>query len=264
MKKQTQQNNTKQTTILKLKQRQIEILELTFRFRFLNTTHIQNLLNHKSKDKIIKWLNELVENHYLFKFYQQQVPSIPALYCLDKESINYFRAKEIEEKLLKRIYKEKTLSVKFRTHCLLLVHIYISLQSLVKTTKATLTFYTKTDLDNINHLIEPAPDSYFIITEKNKMKKRYFLEAYEPYKPWKTYKWRVRQYINYHKSDDWQDNTKKPFPELILICPTKEIQNWLAKQIKKLRRTVEPKIYLSTWEEIHKFGISIQVLHKID
>ncbi|HUD45168.1 MAG TPA: replication-relaxation family protein [Patescibacteria group bacterium] len=264
MKKQLQQNTNKQTTTLKLKQRQKEILDLTFRFRCLNTSQIQNLLNHKSKDKVIKWLNELTDNHYLFKFYQQQVPSIPALYCLDNESINYFRKKDIDEKLLKRIYKEKTLSPKFRSHCMLLAHLYISLLSLVKITKATLKFYAKTDLDNMDHLIDPPPDSYFIITEKNKKKKRYFLDIFEPYKPWKTYKWRVQKYLDYCKSDDWQENTKKPFPELIIVCPTKEIQNWLAKQIKKLRRSEEPRIYLSTWEEIHKEGICSKVLHKTE
>lgn len=45
----------------KLKPRQKEIIDLLLTFRHLNQKQIQLLLNHKAKEQVRAWLNDLVE-----------------------------------------------------------------------------------------------------------------------------------------------------------------------------------------------------------
>ncbi len=53
------------TQLPKLKQRQKEILLIIYKLRFLNSKQIQTLLNHKYREKIRIWLNDLIGKEYL-------------------------------------------------------------------------------------------------------------------------------------------------------------------------------------------------------
>lgn len=69
---QPQQNN--------LKPRQEEIVQQLLTFRYLTTIQIQTLLHHQYKDKIIKWLNDLTDKKYIYRFYTTQLRNEPAKY----------------------------------------------------------------------------------------------------------------------------------------------------------------------------------------
>src|SRR5579859_2452815 len=102
--------------------REAEMIQRLLQFRFLTTNHIQRLLNHETKDKPAKWLRNLLKQHYIYQFYTPDLRNIPAVYCLDTASIPHLREKGIDEVLLKRIYTEKTRTIHFRNHCLLVAH----------------------------------------------------------------------------------------------------------------------------------------------
>lgn len=252
---------------IKLRKSLTAILILLFRFRFLSRPQIQTLLHHKSKTKVIIWLNELTKQEYIVRFYNPQFAGKPAYYCLGTKSISYLKTlevKEIKPELLKRIYKERGLSDGFKEHCMFLAHIYISLIFLTEKSKAKLTFWTNTDLHSLAHLINPTPDCYFAIEEEKGTIKRYFLDIFDEYEPYMEYKRRVEQYIEYYESNEWQENSTKQFPEIILVCLNERLKRRTFRFIQKIQTNeTEPIFYLSTWDELKQRRMSKDSLCKV-
>lgn len=244
----------------KLTDRQREILDLLSTFRYLTRPQIQTILNHKHKVRIIEWLDDLTERNYIYRFYSKEFAGTPSEYCLDSASIPYFKEKNRDERILKRIYTEKKNSQIFRKHNIFIASIYLSLVDLMSITKGRVDFYSRSQLYNIKYLIIPHPDCYFAITEKSGTVKRYFLDAFE--NDSFLYK-RVYQYLHYFKKKHWQNHTDKSFPEIILICPDVRIKRKLYTFIQKKLEETSPSFYLSTKEEIETKGIRKETLQKV-
>ena len=246
----------------------IEIQNHLYKFRYLNRPQVQTLLNHKYWSNVIDWLNELSEKRYIAKDFKRKFAGVAAIYCLDKNSRKVLEGKEgIKiERLMQMVYGDKKRSRKFKYHNVLVSHIFLSLSQLVKKTKATLNFYTQSDLYKLKSIILPMPDAYFSIEEKDKTVKRYFLDIFDPLVNVKwTYK-RVYQYFSYFDKEFWQNATGKKFPDIIMVCPDEEYKKDLERHIKKVFRKnslADISFYLSTWEEIQTQGIKRETLHKV-
>jgi hypothetical protein len=251
-----------------LKPRQVEILLLLHRFRYLSRPQIQVLLGHKTWAKVIVWLNDLTDKQYVFRFYEQKLAGKPAVYCLDKASIRYLRELAAQEKpplkitepQLKRIYKGKSLSETFREHCLLLADLYLSLVDECKQDESALTFLTKTDMQRITHVPIPHPDAYISLKRKGKKAERYFLDIFDPLPPRMMLRKRVWQYCNYFDEGYWQDkHPDKPIPDVLLVLPEERSKKYVTKQAKKIveNEGCEDEIffYVGTWQEAREKGV---------
>lgn len=247
--------------------RQIEILLLLYKFRFLTRSQIQYLLNHKQFNRIIVWLNELTTQGYIQKYYDKHRVNEPAIYSLGLQGRKYLKknqAEKINFGLLNRIWRESKTSKQFKDHNLFIADCHISLCKLVASTGANLHFYTKTDLYGMEYLIIPNPDAYFSITEKNGRKTCYFLEEFEDILKIALRK-RIRQYIDYYNYGDWQEHSNNPFPNIILVCHNYRILAYLNHYIRAIYDDEhEPVFYLSTIDEIKKLGLVKDALHKVE
>jgi hypothetical protein len=240
-----------------LNQKSTDILLLLYRFRFLTRSQIQTMLRHKYHSRVLVWINELVEYGYILKFYEKSMMSDPAIYCLDKEGRKYLKKTEKAElEPLSRVWKEKNYSMQFRHHCLFLADIYIKM---AERHKDNLRFKTKTDLYGVENLISPISDALFTIEVK-----RYFLDIFDDIPPIYM-RMRVKQYFEYYNSDQWQDNTDAPFPEIILICPNPRLKSHLYHFIKnKINDEDEPVFYLATKELVTNKGLCKECLQKVE
>ena len=147
----------KQITI---KQKQTEILILLYRFRYLNRVQIQTILNQKYHSRLLKWLNELKEEKLVVCNYDKKVASSPSVYSLAPKSRNILKNNPaVKPRLLGHIWRDKTYSAEFRSHCLFLGDIYLSLIALNSKIGAELHYYTKPDIHGTKHLIIPIPAS---------------------------------------------------------------------------------------------------------
>jgi len=244
-----------------LQPRQKEIIEILLRFRYLTRPQIQTLLNHKSWNRIFIWLNELTEKQYIFRFYKKEVAAKPSVFCLEKKSIPYLREKEIDEHIIRWVYDEKTRSQAFREHNIFIADMYLSLMELVSKTKATLKFYTKTDLYDYMYLILPHPDCYFVIKEQNGRSRYYFLDLFDD----RTFLYkRVYQYLNYYSKKYWQAKTKKKFPTIIFVCPDEKTKRAINKFIRKQALYDSPTFYLTTKPAIQEKGMCKEILDKVE
>lgn len=257
-----------QTEIPKLKQRQTEILHLLYTYRFLNRTQIQTFLHHKQFNRIIIWLNDLTKQNYIQRQYDQKfAPSTPAIYSLGTNGRKYLKQtndKKIHKAVLDRVWRESKLTESFKARCIFLADTHLSLLSLTGKTKAALHFYTQTDLYGMEYMILENPDAYFSIEEASGSIKRYFLDVFGDVRP-AILRGRVRQYIAYHDKNYWQDHTDKPFPEIILICPTTTLKNHLFYYIqKKLESASDLNFYLTTRELVKTKGLNKETLQKVN
>jgi len=248
--------------------KQLEILTLLYRFRFLNRLQIQKLLHHQYLNRVTIWLNQLTNTNYIRRYYNPKTVTIPAIYSLGLNGKKYLKQsdlKGINKTLLDRVWREKNLSDQFKQHCLLVADIYLSLVTLTEKNKSILNFRTKTELSNIKDLISPNPDAYFSLTKSNGNKKRYFLDIFNDWPPRMYLRKRVNQYLEFYQTNIWQDHQTDPFPQIILVCPEDRAKRYLNRYIKKkLEYESEPQFYLSTSDQIKTKGLVKEVLEKVE
>ena len=233
--------------------KQLEILLLLYRFRFLNRIQIQQLLNHKDPRRINTWLKDLTERNIIGRKYSKKLldNTKPAIYHLATKSRKILlNHPDTSEKLLKRVYQEKTRSEKLIRHCLLVADIYFLLKKETKINKNILHFYTKTDLSKHYYLPYNRPDAY-IAVELEDETKRYFLEIIDEGTPRFMLRSKISQYIEYFQEKTWQKRTNHPNPVMLFVCPDENIKTFLHKHIAQvLEEEAEEEIdfYLTTKE----------------
>jgi len=237
----------------KITPKQLEILLLLYRFRFLNRTHIQKFLNHKDPRRINTWLKNLTERNITGRKYSRKLldNTKPAIYHLATKSRRILLSQpNVNEKLLNRVYREKTRSEKLIRHCLLVADIYFFLKKEARVNKNILHFYTKTDLSKHYYLPYSRPDVYIAIKSNHKTK-RYFLEIIDEDTPRFVLRSKISQYIEYFQEKTWQKRTNHPNPTMLFVCPDENIKTFLHKHIAQvLEEEAEEEIdfYLTTKE----------------
>ena len=240
--------------------KQLEIIILLYRFRFLNRLQIQQLLNHKKISQINIWLKNLNDKKIIGRNYSNKLGENikPAIYFLKSKSKNYLVDQlEKDEKMMKRIYGEKNRSQKFINHCLLSADFYLSLKK--SHLPEEIFFYTKIDLLNYDGLPLSHPDAY-VATKKSKRIKRYFLEIIDEDTPRFVIRAKIKQYLRYYGAQIWQEVTKHPFPKILILCPDDSIKKYLHSFIPRIiaeENQTEIDFYLST-EPSNRWGSALE------
>jgi hypothetical protein len=235
--------------------KQLKILLLLYCFRFLNRIHIQKLLNHKDPRRINTWLKDLTEKNIIGRKYSTKLlaNTKPAIYHLATKSRSILLTQpNINEKLLKRVCREKTRSDKLINHCLLVADIYFLLDKQAQDNKTKLHFYTKTDLTSHYYLPYKRPDAY-IALESKRQTKRYFLEIIDEGTPRFMIRSKINQYVEYFQANTWQDRTNHPNPMMLFVCPDELIKIFLNKYILQMQEEeleIDLEFYLTTKDQI--------------
>ncbi len=233
----------------KITKKQLEIITLLYRFRFLNRLQIQKLLNHKKISRINIWLKNLYDKKIIGRNYSNKLGDNikPAIYYLKSKSKNYLVDQlEEDDKMMKRIYGENNRSPRFINHCLLSADFYFNLK---KSSEAEeIFFYTKVDLISHDYLPLNHPDAYVAI-KKGKKIKRYFWEVIDEGTPRFVIRTKIKQYLEYYESQTWQEGTDHPFPKILILCPNDLIKEYLHSFIPRIMEEEsqdEIDFYLST------------------
>jgi hypothetical protein len=247
-------------TIDDLTDKQLEILLLIYRFRFLTRIQIQQFLNHKDYSLINRYLKTLTDYQLINRIYSTKRSDInnPAIYFLATKSKSLLKDYEkCNPDVLGRVYREKHRSETFRNHCLLLADLYFKFQEAARQQKAVCHFYTATDISDIAYAPLPLPDAYITIKESRKHIKRYFLDIVNVGVPMFAIRRRIYQYCRYFVGNYWQDHNKDPFPKVFLICPTLRVQKSLLKSIPQTLAVEDADIsfFLGLKDDLVKRGI---------
>lgn len=239
-------------------QKQLEVLILIYRFRFLNRTQIQTLLNHKDPKRINAWLKDLIGKNILGRIYSTKLKenTKPAIYYLATKSKKLLLEQEgINERILNRAYRDKNASQKLIGHCIFLAHVYLLLKINSLKNSQELHFYTKTDLTNHYYLPYNRPDAYISLKDKE-LTKRYFLEIIDEGTPRFMLRKKISHYIEYFDEGTWKNRTLHNNPSLLFICPNQNIKDFLYKHIAQVleEETSDLQFFLSLKSQIQAEG----------
>lgn len=70
---------------------------------------------------------------------------------------------------------------------------------------------------------------------------------------------RMKKYLNFYQSNEWEGVTGQPFPVIMIICPNDRILVYVKQYLKTKLRSFEDHeliIHLATIDKIKKFGVT--------
>ena len=142
---------------------------------------------------------------------------------------------------IKALYKNKTVSPEFITHCLNVADTVLVLQAMYG---GKLRSFTSSQLAPYEYFPAWKPDLFLSFKGTNGNKpRRYFLDVWDDTKPFFVSVRKARNYINYAIEGDWPHEHGK-LPTVLALCLDEKAQKKLSRQI---RRAVEED---DTWDEI--------------
>lgn len=223
--------------------KQLELLLLLYKFRFITVELACKVLNVRSANSLRDRLTKLVGQGYIGRRYDAsyRIKSRHAEYFLLSKGVAALKQQPVcNEAVLHNMYKDKTASNTFVQQKLAIMEAYCRLQS------AGVKFLTQSQLADLNGFPKPLPDGF--MSFKGKQGSVYFfLEVLREAEPFfVTLHRRAKRFIEYSESGDWQIAQKgRPFPVVLLVCETPSLQKRISKKLSKL---VE-----ATWSEELKF-----------
>ena len=275
----------------KLTTKQQDIIELLYRYRFLNRIQIQKLMGHKDKRRVLSWLKDLREKDYVEWIYSTDFmeKTKPAIYYIGINGIRYLKSIEWDnagtllpfyplEEVRKR-YKESSRNRPFIDRSMLVADCCIELKE-ANTGKDSLEYTYITEADYID------PDSnYHFLAEhealrpnlcivKSKDDKEnddaviasYLLEIFDSSLPRYRLRYRLKAYVTYLNDNEWEG--QEPQPIIILVCPNLNDLIYAKRRIKKLLldtycevKDIPEDIHIrfTTTEQLQRRGITAEI-----
>lgn len=246
--------------------KQQDILKLLYRFRFLKRSQIQQLLNHKDYKTINLWLKDLIEKEYI----QKRDIKFPykIAYHLAPNGISYFKKElKYESKLLQKYYREQDRTLSFISSSLLIADIYLDLKNR-DSKKVKFKVFIKSDYPSHEYadfLLALKPHAYITQTAEDN-EKEYFVEILS-YQPKERLRQRIKNYLYAFQGREWEEETDRDFPTILIICPSEELLDYIKTYTKrKLAQFDEerPIIHLATIEKVSQAGITGDVWNSLN
>ncbi len=261
-----------------------EIVNLVYKFRFINRYQIQKFLGHKEPRRINAWLRDLVSKQYLGRIYSQKLleNTKPAIYFLHYNGVLWVRFQkgmkygatneELEYKHVKKFYQDKHASDTFKNHCIQVCEFYLQLNSVGKSNRK-LEYYceTKTELWIQESLyaeseeIKVTPDMFIEAIKnpngKNMDSSTYLLELFDTHVPRYALRYRVKQYIKLGQNNKLgsYSGLDGNAPIILLVVSSQQKINHLRRYIREqLSSKYEPqdiKFHLTTYNKAAEEGL---------
>jgi hypothetical protein len=238
--------------------KQQAILKLIYKYRFLNRIQIQTLLKHKDKRRIISWLKDLREKQYVDWHYNSTdfiAKSQPGIYYLSLNGIRHLRSlNQYPNEELRKRYKEPTRTQAFINHCLLIADSATALQakSNDELKYGCVLPADYVDPDSKYHFLDEIKPHLFFSKQQGENTTNYLLESFEPTLPRYQLRKRLKDYVEYLSSGDW-DDTFGPQPIVLFVCPSTAGLLYVKRQVRKLLED----------EDIENVSIRVTIIEKL-
>ncbi len=256
--------------------KQQAILKLLYKYRFLNRIQIQQLLRHTDKRRIISWLKDLRDKQYVDWHYNANdfiAKSQPAIYYLSLNGIRYLRSlNEYPNEELRKRYKELARTQSFIDRCLLIADCCTALQAKTNDelnyTSVLPSDYT--DPDNEYNFLNELKPSLCFIKQEDEHTTSYLLEALDPLMPRYAVRKRIKDYVEYLASGDWQDEPGYgESPVILIACPTVADLMYCKRRAKKeiedndLSGDEATRIRFATIEKVRQLGVNARIWEEV-
>jgi hypothetical protein len=266
----------------KITNKQQEILQHLYRYRFLNRIQIQKLMHHKDPKTINMWLKDLRSKNYVAWIYSTHFAdkTKPAIYHLSLNGVRYLRRLIDSEgyglypdsEIHKR-YKEAKRQTDFIHRSILIADCCISLEA-KNTNQLHRTCVVEADYidedHELNFLEELRPTLYIKKQQKPENSTEtattnFLLTIADSSLPRYRFRKRIKNYLEYMDDDMWEG--EDPSPIVLVACAT------LADMIygKRLTRKLLEDLYddgdidirFTTIDKIKQHSISGDIWEKL-
>ena len=125
----------------------------------------------------------------------------------------------------------------------------------------------KNDYENhlLGEMLSDISPKAFLEQTANDETNQYFLEIFINC-PKELLRMRIKRYISYYESSEWEAETGYPFPTILMICPDDEILAYVRRYIKyRLKLLDEPDLNIQSTEadKVKEFGVTGDIWTKI-
>lgn len=213
----------------KLNAEQLEVLMLLYKFRFGSNDLIAQYFGKKDRSFVFKRLKILQEQGLIGKRFDSsyRIKGKPAAYYLLPDGARLLQEHKPDRPInIRTIYKDKTVSEEFAEYCLKLLSLYCQLKARYGD---NFKFFAKSQLAAYDYFEDFMPGAYMRL-ENDAGEKDFFLEYLQESKPFFTVIRRLKEYVEYADSGEWEAGTESDFPTVLLVCGTEKLN---ARLIKK-------------------------------
>ncbi|HEY6736994.1 MAG TPA: replication-relaxation family protein [Candidatus Saccharimonadia bacterium] len=249
--------------------KQHEIIQLLYRYRFLNRTQIQQFLGHTDKRRIISWLKDLRDKQYLDWRYDPTnfiAKSQPAVYHLALNGVRLLRETgEYSADELHKRYKEAGRTIAFADHCVLIGNCCLALHAKsagdLKYEWALPADYAEPG-SKFCFIAELKPHLYFT-KEQGYARTSYALELIEPTLPRYQLRKRLQGYVNYLRYE-W-DEANGPAPITLFVCSTTADLIYAKHQLRQILNDDDSGtiIRLTTRDKLIEQGLTAMIWEEV-
>lgn len=254
--------------------KQQEILQLLYRYRFLNRIQIQTLLHHKDYKTINVWLKDLREKEYVTWIYSTDFmeKSKPAVYHLSINGVRFLKTThEYPATELRKRYREHERSEGFILRSRLVADSCIDLEA-KSSQKTRYAWQTQADY------ADPASEYHFLVeadgiqpqlhfTEQKAGKTtHYLLEIIDPTLPQYRLRKRLKDYVTYMADEEWEGESDEPLV-VRLVLPTTYLLIYAKRAIRKRLEDVWDEdnvtIQLTTVDKLRQGGVIDSIWERV-
>lgn len=214
-----------------LNDKQILLLKLFYKFRFITVGLLQSAQGHKYQATHNDRLKVLYDQKYIGRHYNDsyRIDRRYAEYFILPDGISALKSLNIfKPTVLKKLYKDKTAKPQFIAHSLGIFELYNTVRRLYPD---TFSFYTKTELTGRDDMPDIMPDAYLKPIDSSKIKD-FYLDSVDDLAQLLLVKRKITNYIKHCDSDEWQD-TGKTYPEVLLVTELETTEKTLHKYVEK-------------------------------
>ena len=201
-----------------LKQGQIDILEVLYKYRFGSRQLVADSLGIKAGSSLYEKLNVLIK-HGLVAMRQEKrlkLLGVPAAYYLTPKGLKSLQALDghghITEATIKASYRDKVLSQAFVSHTL---DVY-SLTNALKHQYVDLKVYLRRDMSRFSYFPDSPPDAFLSLKLGN-IPQRFFLDVIPDSLPRNILDRRITSYAEFFDEGGWE-TTNSELPGLLLVA----------------------------------------------
>ena len=215
------------------------------------------MLNQKDYKNTNLWLKDLREKHYVEWIYSTHFAekTKPAIYYLGINAIRRFKQYGVHEEHISKYYRESHRSQAFIDRCILLADACIAFRQANRTLESDLRtrqvreddvwFAYQTEADYVEEgyfdfLEDEGIHPHLIYTkapygEDDTILSSYTVEVFDPTVPRYTIRKRLKNYVKFLDSEEWQTETEEEKPPIAMfVCQTKADMIYCKRATKKL------------------------------
>jgi hypothetical protein len=246
---------------------QLAVLRWLYSVRFSTSKQIAKHLKKPNHKAIQNKLQILEARRYISKHYDAsyRLQGRPAEYFLTPLGGRQLAPDDRNESATKAIYKNKTVSADFISHCLTVADTALLLKAIYGD---TIKIFSRYALTEYSYFPTWPPDLFLSLKNPDGKKvRRYFLDIWDGTQPFFVGVRKARNYITYATDGDWPCE-HGDLPIVLMICPDEQTQKKLNRQI---HRAVEEAdmwneiIFVTiTREELETAAVTSKPWHKVN